>query len=40
MASAEIEKALHSLEQQHEADRLSLDAKVADVRPGLETEAA
>jgi hypothetical protein len=40
MTSAEIEKALHSLEQQHEADRQSLDSKIAGVRPGLETEAA
>jgi hypothetical protein len=40
MNSAEIEKALHSLEQQHEAERHSLDAKIAGVRPGLETEAA
>jgi hypothetical protein len=40
MNSAEIEKALHSLEQQHGADRQSLDSKIAGVRPGLETEAA
>ena len=40
MNSAEIEKSLHSLEQQHEADRQSLDAKIATVRPGLQTEAA
>ena len=39
MNSAEIEKALHSLEQQHGADRQSLDSKIAGVRPGLETEA-
>lgn len=40
MHSAEIEKALHSLEEQHEADRRNLDAKIAGVRPGLQTEAA
>src|ERR1039458_7540628 len=40
MNSAEIEKAPHSLEQQHEADRRSLDEKIASVRPGLQTEAA
>ena len=40
MSSAEIEKALHSLEQQHGADRQSLDAKLEGVRLGLETEAA
>ncbi len=40
MSSAEIAKALHSLEQHHEVERLSLDAKIAGVRPGLGTEAA
>lgn len=40
MNSTEIEKALHLLEQQHEDDRRSLDAKIAGVRPGLQTEAA
>lgn len=39
MNSAEIEKALHLLEQQHEADRQSLDSRIAGVRLGLETEA-
>lgn len=40
MKSAEIEDSLHSLEQQHESERQSLDAKIATVRPGLEMEAA
>ena len=40
MDSVEIEKALHSLEQQHEADRRNLDVKIAGVNPGLQTEAA
>jgi hypothetical protein len=40
MNSTEIENALQSLEQQHGADRRSLDAEIAGVRPGLETEAA
>jgi hypothetical protein len=40
MNSAEIEKALHSLEKQHDSDRHSLDAKIAGARPGLDAEAA
>jgi hypothetical protein len=40
MKSAEIERDLLSLEQQHDADRQQLDLMVEAVRPGLQKESA